>query len=270
MASVRTRPPVVLVIAGSDSGGGAGIQADIKACMANGAHAATVVTAITAQNSLGVQGVWPVEVEAVRAQFQSVIDDIGAQAIKVGMLGTAQMAELVASLIRPWAEAIPVVVDPVCASKHGDALLANDALNVLRDAIVPLATIATPNAPEAALLTGLEVQTAEQQHMAARALVSSGASWVLVKGGHIEGAAADLLSDGVQDFAFTHERIDTVHTHGTGCTLASATAAHLAQGAAVPIAVQSAKDYVTGAIQSSYPLGQGIGPLGHDWRYLSP
>jgi len=266
MAPESGARPVVLVIAGSDSGAGAGIQADIKSCMANGAHATTVITALTAQNSMGVQGVWPVSVEAVTAQFRSVMDDIGANAIKIGMLGTAEMAELVAGLIRPWADRIPIVVDPVCASKHGDALLDDDALAVLRQHIVPLATVVTPNAPEASLLTGLAVDSAESQRTAARALVAAGADWALVKGGHIDGDAVDLLSNGQQDFQLSDRRIDTVHTHGTGCTLASAIAAQLAAGVDVPGAVHAAKNYVTGAIEYAYPLGRGIGPLAHDWQ----
>ena len=269
MASSPASRPVVLVIAGSDSGAGAGIQADIKSCMANGAHATTVITAITAQNSMGVQGVWSVAADAVTAQFRSVMDDIGADAIKIGMLGTADMATLVADLIRPWADKIPVVLDPVCASKHGDALLADDALAVLREQVVPLATVVTPNAPEASLLTGIDVDSPETQSRAARMLVSSGARWALVKGGHIDGDAHDLLTDGQQDVPFSHRRVDTVHTHGTGCTLASAIAAHLAAGADVPDAVTAAKNYVTGAIENSYALGRGIGPLAHDWQRVN-
>jgi len=259
-------PPVVLVIAGSDSGGGAGIQADIKACMANGAHATTVITAITAQNSLGVQGVWPSTVQAVIAQFRSVMDDIGAAAIKIGMLGTAELTRTVAALIEPYADDIPVILDPVCSSKHGDSLLDADALAALRDLLLPLATVVTPNLPEAALLLGQPVENEKQQAAAAMQLVDMGAGWALVKGGHLDGDATDVLTDGATTLRLAQKRIHVSNTHGTGCTLASAIAAHLAAGELVPAAVTAAKAYVTGAIEHSYSLGGGVGPLRHGWR----
>lgn len=277
-AAPVTRPPVVLVIAGSDSGGGAGIQADLRTAMALGAHATTVVTAVTAQNSLGVQGVWPLPTAAVVAQFRSVLDDIGADAVKVGMLGTADLVECVRALLEPLHGRVPIVIDPVCASKHGDPLLAADALSALARDILPLATVVTPNTPEAELLLGVLagesviIETSSAQRAAADALVAAGAQWALVKGGHCAdpgaaGEATDILSNGLEHRAYTAPRSETVHTHGTGCTLASAVASGLAQGMDVPAAVNLAKDYITGAIARGYPLGSGIGPVDHGWRW---
>ena len=241
------RPPVVLVIAGSDSGGGAGIQADLKTAMAHGVHATTVITAVTAQNSLGVQGVWPLPSEAVIAQFRSVMDDIGADAVKVGMLGTAELVECVRELLEPLRGQVPIVIDPVCASKHGDPLLAADALSCLARDILPLATVATPNAPEAELLLGnlrgemVTIDSSQAQRAAADSLVAAGVQWALVKGGHCSdpadaGQSTDILSDGSSHLTFSAARTETEHTHGTGCTLASAIASGLAQGMEVPAA----------------------------------
>lgn len=261
-------PPTVLVIAGSDSAGGAGVQADLKSAMANGAHATTVITAVTAQNSIGVHGIWPVSLDAVRAQFRSVMDDIGADAIKVGMLGTRDLVDAVSKLLTPYADRIPIVVDPVCASKHGDPLLADDALDVLRQRLLPLATVVTPNLPEAALL--LEVSAAQRldQQAAAAGLVELGALWALVKGGHADGSnAIDVLYDGHEVREFVSPRSSSVHTHGTGCTLATAIAAGLAANRDVVSAVAAAKDFISGAIDRGYALGQGIGPVDHAWRW---
>lgn len=275
----------MLVIAGSDSGGGAGIQADIKSTMACGAHALTVVTAITAQNSLGVHGVWPLPVDAVAAQFRSVMDDIGAKAVKVGMLGTPELVACVKELLTPLQGSIPIVVDPVCASKHGDSLLTDEATTVLARDIIPLATVLTPNIPEAKLLlralgsSAASVLDADSQAAVADALVKAGAEWALVKGGHaLDGVdeppaapehalASDVLSDGSRHQWFTAARSKTIHTHGTGCTLASSIAAGLAQGMDVPYAVSEAKAYITGAIARGYALGSGIGPVDHAWRW---
>ena len=278
-APLVKRPPVVLVIAGSDSGGGAGIQADLKAVMAFGGHALTVITAVTAQNSLGVQGVWPLDGEVVAAQFRSVADDIGADAIKVGMLGTAQMVSCVRDLLQPWHGKVPIVVDPVCASKHGDPLLADDATQALVQEIVPLATLVTPNIPEAQLLLAalgrddISITSADTQAAAADALVGAGADWALVKGGHAwEGeefaasVASDVLSNGTDQRWFSAPRSSSLHTHGTGCTLASAIATGLARGEDMPTAVAGAKAYITGAIAGGYELGAGIGPVDHAWQ----
>jgi len=255
------RVPTALTIAGSDSGGGAGIQADLKTFLALGVHGMSALTAVTAQNSLGVHGWWPLPVEAVRAQIRAVVGDIGVDAVKLGMLGTAEVARAVAEEIRGIG--VPVVVDPVCVSKHGDALLSEDALAVLRDVVVPLATVVTPNLDEVHALTGLRVTDERGMEAAARAVHELGAEWALVKGGHLAGEAVDVLWPSLTRYAAP--RVDTVHTHGTGCTLASAIAARLALGDEVPHAVGAAKEYVTGAIRSGFALGAGIGPVHHGW-----
>ncbi|MFE5096919.1 bifunctional hydroxymethylpyrimidine kinase/phosphomethylpyrimidine kinase [Streptomyces sp. NPDC056638] len=262
-----TAPPRVLTIAGSDSGGGAGIQADLKTMLALGAHGMSVLTAVTAQNSLGVQGAWELPVEAVRAQYRSVVDDIGVQAVKTGMLSSPELVTAVAELLSDVAA--PVVVDPVSVSKHGDKLLADDALDAVRTALLPVATVATPNLDEVAQLTGITVtDEADMRHAAAR-LLTYGPRWVMVKGGHLPGEAADLLTDGEEEHWLRAPRHDNRHTHGTGCTLASAVAVGLAQGRPVPDAVRRAKEYVTAAIAAGFALGAGIGPVDHGWRIHS-
>ncbi|MEU5515340.1 bifunctional hydroxymethylpyrimidine kinase/phosphomethylpyrimidine kinase [Streptomyces griseoaurantiacus] len=257
-------PPRVLTVAGSDSGGGAGIQADLKTMLALGVHGMSVLTAVTAQNSVGVQGAWPLPVEAVRAQYRSVVDDIGVQAVKTGMLASAELVRTVADLLA--GTRAPVVVDPVGVSKHGDALLAESALDSLRTRLLPVATVATPNLDEVAQLTGLRVESEEQLRPAAEAVLEFGPRWVLIKGGHLAGDAVDLLTDGTEEHWLRAPRHDNRHTHGTGCTLASALAARLALGDAVPEAARAAKSYVTGAIEAGFPLGAGIGPVDHAWR----
>ncbi|MEO3749806.1 bifunctional hydroxymethylpyrimidine kinase/phosphomethylpyrimidine kinase [Streptomyces sp. B6B3] len=258
-------PPRVLTVAGSDSGGGAGIQADLKTMLALGTHGMSVITAITAQNSLGVQGAWELPAEAVRRQFRSVVDDIGVQAIKTGMLATAELVETVAGLLGD--AGAPVVVDPVGVSKHGDSLLAADALDAVRRKLLPVATVATPNLPEVAQLTGVRVASEADLPRAAAALLAHGPRWVLVKGGHLPGdEAVDLLTDGSAEHWLRAPRHTNRHTHGTGCTLASAIACGLARGASVPRAAADAKDYVTGAIAAGFPLGAGIGPVHHGHR----
>jgi hydroxymethylpyrimidine/phosphomethylpyrimidine kinase len=261
------RPARVLTIAGSDSGGGAGIQADLKTMLALGAHGMSVVTAVTAQNSRGVEGVWLLPAEAVAAQFRAVVDDIGVDAVKLGMLGTAQVAEIVADLLDGLDPAVPVVVDPVSASKRGDQLLSAAAFDVLRARILPRATVVTPNLDEAERLTGRQVRTRDEMREAAEALLSEGVRWVLVKGGHLGGADSDdlLTGDGGEHW-YTARRASNRHTHGTGCTLASAIAVYLAQGLAMPEAVAAAKEYVTGAIAAGFPLGSGTGPVDHGFR----
>ena len=253
----------VLTIAGSDSGGGAGIQADLKTMLAFGVHGMSALTAITAQNSVGVQGWWPLPDEAVRAQVRSVVDDIGVDAVKTGMLGTASTTRLVAGLLAELPDRVPVVVDPVCASKHGDALIADDAVAALRSDLLPVATVITPNLPEAALLAGREGSPREL----AEVLLGFGPAWVLVKGGHAEGDPIDHLfgADGAEE-SFAAARSDNRHSHGTGCTLASAIASRLGLGDDVVSAVAAAKEYITGAVAAGFPLGSGIGPTDHLWR----
>jgi hydroxymethylpyrimidine/phosphomethylpyrimidine kinase len=257
-------PPRVLAIAGSDSGGGAGIQADLKTMLALGVHGMTVVCAVTAQNSVGVQGYWELPAEAVRAQLESVLTDIGTQAVKTGMLASPVLVGTVADALREVAA--PIVVDPVAVSKHGDSLLSPGTLEAMRDRLLPLATVVTPNLLEAELLTGRSIADEAEMLLAARSMLAMGPQWVLVKGGHLPGNPVDLLVTGDAVLRFPAERISSVHTHGTGCTLASAIASRLAVGDDVATAVKAAKDYVTGAIAAGFPLGAGIGPVDHGWR----
>ena len=259
-------PPRVLTIAGSDSGGGAGIQADLKTMLAEGVHGMSVLTAITAQNSVGVQGVWELPAEAVIAQFRSVVDDIGVDAVKTGMLASPALVETVATLLRPlWEAGIPIVVDPVAVSKHGDALLVPEALESIRHRLLPLATVVTPNLDEAAALSGKTYSDEADLRPAAEAVHAFGSAWVLVKGGHLAGDAVDLLYDGTEEHVFRAPRLDNRHTHGTGCTLASAIAAHLGAGEDPVSAVRAAKVYVTEALARGFALGSGIGPVDHGW-----
>ncbi|MCZ0208258.1 bifunctional hydroxymethylpyrimidine kinase/phosphomethylpyrimidine kinase [Streptomyces sp. UMAF16] len=257
--------PRVLTVAGSDSGGGAGIQADLKTMLAHGVHGMSVLTAVTAQNSLGVQGAWELPAAAVRAQYRSVVDDIGVQAVKTGMLASAELVETVADLIS--GTNAPTVVDPVGVSKHGDALLAASALDAVRTRLLPAASVATPNLDEVAHLTGIRVESEADLRRAAAAVLAYGPRWVLIKGGHLPGDAVDLLTDGCEEHLLRAPRHDNRHTHGTGCTLASAIACGLALGKSVPEAVTAAKEYVTGAIAAGFALGAGIGPVDHGWRF---
>ena len=255
----------VLTIAGSDSGGGAGIQADLKTMLAHGVHGMTVLTAVTAQNSVGVQGIWPLPPETIRAQFHSVVDDIGVDAVKVGMLGTEETVACVADLVANLYPPVPIVVDPVCVSKHGDRLIDQAAVGALRTLLFPYATVITPNLDEAAALTGRSPTTPAP--VLADILLSCGPQWVLIKGGHREGDAIDYLkSQEGEHFTYTAARDDSRHTHGTGCTLASALASQLALGHQVPEAMALAKTYVTGAIAGGFALGSGVGPTDHLWR----
>ncbi|MCT2594303.1 bifunctional hydroxymethylpyrimidine kinase/phosphomethylpyrimidine kinase [Streptomyces sp. N2-109] len=261
-------PARVMTVAGSDSGGGAGIQADLKTMLAFGTHGMSVLTAVTAQNSLGVQGAWELPAEAVEAQFRSVVDDIGVQAVKTGMLSSALLVETVAGLL--GGITAPVVIDPVGVSKHGDALLASDALEAVRCGLLPTATVATPNLDEVEQLTGVRVDTEADLRTAAEAVLAHGPRWALIKGGHLRADAVDLLTDGTEEHWLRAPRQDNRHTHGTGCTLASAVAAGLATGRSVPEAVHEAKEYVTGAIAAGFALGGGIGPVDHGWRFRKP
>ncbi|MGW5400627.1 bifunctional hydroxymethylpyrimidine kinase/phosphomethylpyrimidine kinase [Streptomyces sp. NPDC003952] len=267
-APSRPHPPLCLTVAGSDSGGGAGIQADLKTMLALGVHGMSVVTAVTAQNSLGVKGVWELPVEAVKGQYRAVVDDIGVQAVKTGMLSSAALVETVAELLA--ATAAPAVVDPVGVSKHGDALLAASALDAVRGELLPRATVATPNLDEVTQLTGVVVESEDDMRRAADAVLAYGPAWALIKGGHLAGhgdEAVDLLTDGADERWLRAPRHGNRHTHGTGCTLASAIAAGLAKGLAVPEAVTAAKEYVTGAIAAGFALGAGIGPVDHAWQW---
>ncbi len=254
----------VLIIAGSDSGGGAGVQADIKAVTAMGGYAATAITAITVQNTLGVQGVHPLDLDLIEAQARAVLDDIGADAIKTGMLGSVAVVERVARILDSCDA--PAVIDPVMIAKGGAALLDADAVEAVRTLMIPRAALLTPNAPEAKALTGIAVADLEGQRAAGRALLELGAKAVLMKGGHVDGPTViDLLMTPVSETLLEGPRIDTTSTHGTGCTLASAIAAGLAQGRPLDVAVAEAWAYVAEAIRRAPGLGGGHGPLDHGW-----
>jgi hydroxymethylpyrimidine/phosphomethylpyrimidine kinase len=254
----------VLTVAGSDSGGGAGIQGDLKTMLACGVYGMSVVTAVTAQNSLGVDGVWPLPADAVRAQLDAVFDDIGVDAVKTGMLASAEIASVVARRLSRI-EA-PVVVDPVGLSSTGQPLLTDDGVTVLRTELLPLATLVTPNLAEVEQLTGFVVREEEDMRTAADAVLALGPQWVLVKGGHLPGDAVDLLTDGTHEHVLRATRIGNPHTHGSGCTLASAIASYLARGEDMVAAVTHAKDYVTGAIAAGFALGGGTGPVDPGWQ----
>lgn len=257
----------VLVVAGSDSGGGAGIQADIKAITMTGGYAMTAITAITVQNTLGVIDVVAVPLRTIRDQIASVAGDLGADIIKTGMLGTVETVETVAEALETHAPGVGRVVDPVMVAKGGHPLLEERAVEAVRSILVPGATLLTPNAPEAARLAGIEVETLDGQRRAAERLLRAGARAVLVKGGHVDGARfTDLLATPDGELFFEAERIETSSTHGTGCTLASAIASYLAQGRSLEDAVDAARTYVLGAIRHAPGLGAGHGPLDHGWR----
>jgi hydroxymethylpyrimidine/phosphomethylpyrimidine kinase len=254
----------VLVIAGSDSGGGAGIQADIKAITALGAFAMTAVTALTAQNTLGVQGVLPVPPDFLRLQMASVLDDLGADAVKTGMLADVATIVAVCAELDARAPGVKVVVDPVMVAKGGHSLLAEAAVASMRQLMLPRARVITPNLPEAEVLLGAPIPDLPAMRDAARALLDLGAPAALLKGGHLPGPdVVDILvtRDGLEEFRAT--RIATRHTHGTGCTLASALAAGLAQGLDLGAAVRRARAYVLAAIRAAPGLGAGHGPLDH-------
>ncbi|HEY3235285.1 MAG TPA: bifunctional hydroxymethylpyrimidine kinase/phosphomethylpyrimidine kinase [Polyangiaceae bacterium] len=253
----------VLIVAGSDSGGGAGVQADIKTVTSLGAYAATAITAITIQNTQGVFDTLSVPPEFVARQMEAVLDDIGTDAIKVGMLHSAATVEAVARVCQRCR--VPIIVDPLMVAKRGEPLLEPGALRVLADRLFPLAALVTPNAPEAELLTGLKVRTADDMESAAERLLELGPAAVLIKGGHIESEdIVDLLQtvDGDQ-FRFTGKRIESRSTHGIGCTLASAIAVGAAEGLTLKDAVSKARDYVQQALLSAPGFGSGFGPLDH-------
>jgi hydroxymethylpyrimidine/phosphomethylpyrimidine kinase len=263
LAASGETPLRVLTIAGSDSGGGAGVQADIRTCTLLGVHTLCAVTAVTVQNSVGVKDFHKVPPQVVAAQIEAVCDDIGLQAAKTGMLASAEIIDAVAKSWRDHGAGVPLVVDPVSASMHGDPLLDDAALDSLRTELFPLATVVTPNLHEVRLLVGIDVVDPATQADAARALYELGPQWALVKGGHLQGSAGspDVLFDGNDFHEFTSPRVATGHDHGAGDTLAAATACALAHGYSVPDAVSFAKGWVTEGLRASYPLGHGHGPV---------
>jgi len=248
-----------LTIAGSDSGGGAGIQADLKAFAARGVYGASV---ITAQNTRGVQGVFELPTDIIAAQLDAVLGDIGADAAKTGMLSSVPIIELVSDKIRHWGIET-LVVDPVMVAKSGDRLLREEAVGALRATLLPLALVVTPNLPEAEVLTGRAIRTRADMETAARAIAALGVQHVVIKGGHADGAPVDILFDGDHFRDYPAVRIDSRHTHGTGCAFSAALTAELAKGASVPEAVGRAKRYITEAIRQAPGLGSGYGPVNH-------
>jgi hydroxymethylpyrimidine/phosphomethylpyrimidine kinase len=259
-------------VAGSDSGGGAGIQADIKTITMLGGFAMTAVTALTAQNTLGVEGVLMVEPRFVAQQMRAVLSDIGADAIKTGMLGSSNVVHAVAGVCESLAAGVPLIVDPVMIAKGGAPLLDKDGVDALVLRLLPLASLVTPNVPEAEALTGLKIRTQSDMERAADAILGLGPSAVLMKGGHLEGdTVLDLLrtADGAEH-RFEGPRIMSRSTHGTGCTLASAIAAGVAEGLTLAGAVGRARDYVVRGIQQAPGLGRGHGPLEFGHPLLPP
>jgi len=261
------RRPRALTVAGSDSGGGAGIQADLKTFAALGVYGASAITAITAQNTVGVRAIHEVPVDVVAAQIDAVLEDIGADAAKTGMLSSAPIIDVVADRLR-FHGVRNLVVDPVMVAKSGDRLLREDAVAALKSTLLPLATVVTPNAPEATVLSGIEVIDASSAREAARRIAGLGPRIVVVKGGHFEGDHSDdLVWDGTRFEVLSGPRIATRHTHGTGCTFSAAIAAELARGLAPLEALREARAFLQGAIEHAEPLGSGHGPVNHLWRF---
>ncbi|RJQ82597.1 bifunctional hydroxymethylpyrimidine kinase/phosphomethylpyrimidine kinase [Pseudonocardiaceae bacterium YIM PH 21723] len=263
-------PPRCLTIAGSDSGGGAGLQADLRTFFACGVHGMTAITAVTVQNSVAVTGVVELPPETVAAQIRAVATDIGVHAAKTGMLASTPIIEAIAEACDEVGigRDIPFVVDPVAASMGGDPLLADSALDAFRKLMFPRATLITPNLDEVRLLTGIDVKDRSGQRDAARALYEYGPKWVLVKGGHLwsDPRCVDLLYDGSEFIEYEGPRYDQPHTHGSGDTMASSISSRLARGESVPEAVEFGKRYITRAVADAYPLGAGHGPVSGFWR----
>ncbi|MFE3292072.1 bifunctional hydroxymethylpyrimidine kinase/phosphomethylpyrimidine kinase [Rhodococcus sp. NPDC059234] len=265
-------PIRVLTIAGTDSGGGAGIQADSRTMAMCGVHACVAVAAVTVQNSVGVSGFHEIPPEIVADQVRSVVGDIGVSAAKTGMLASTAIIESVAQVCGEVGigkgQAVPLVVDPVCASMHGDPLLHAEALDAVRNTLIPIASLVTPNLDEVRLITGIEVVDDGSARRAAEALHALGAQWSLVKGGHLRTSteSTDLLFDGERFHEFTSPRIDTGNDHGGGDTLAAAIACALAHGYSMPAAVEFGKEWVTRCLAASYDLGAGHGPVSPLWR----
>jgi len=255
-----------LTIAGSDSGAGAGIQADLKTFAAHNVYGTSAITAITAQNTVGVTAVLALSPGLVAAQIDAIIDDIGAHAVKTGMLANAAIIDLVARKVAEH-RLKHIVVDPVMVATSGDLLIRRNAVAALRSKLIPLAAVVTPNIPEAEVLTGMKLRTAEEIKEAARRIVKMGAQTVVIKGGHLKGPAMDLFFDGKEFTPLSAPRIRTQNTHGTGCTLSAAIAANLAKGEKIETAMANAKRYITEALRHSYRIGSGHSPVHHFYRY---
>ena len=257
--------PAALTIAGSDSGGGAGIQADLKTFQALGVYGMSAITAITAQNTIGVEAVEELSPRIVGAQIDAVAADIGVDGVKTGMLASAPIIRMVAERLRHWELSRVLVVDPVMVAKSGDRLLREDAVRALIEELLPLAAVVTPNIPEAEVLVGHTIETDDDVRAAAREILSFGPRSVVMKGGHRPGDATDLFFDGVRELRLEARRIDTRSTHGTGCTFSAAIVARIALGDELADAVRAAKAYLTAALEHAVPLGGGHGPVAHDW-----
>jgi hydroxymethylpyrimidine/phosphomethylpyrimidine kinase len=257
--------PVALTIAGSDSGGGAGIQADLKTFQALGVYGGSAITAITAQNTLGVRAVHEIPATVIAAQIDAVAEDLGADGAKTGMLSSAAIIATVADRVRHWDLARVLVVDPVMVAKSGDRLLRQDAVQALIRELLPLAAVVTPNVPEAEALVGHPIAGEDAVRQAAREIVALGPRSVVIKGGHLPGDPVDVLFDGQEFYRFPATRVQTKNTHGTGCTFSAAIATQLARGASVVEAVGVAKRYLDEAIRRAVPIGHGHGPVLHDW-----
>lgn len=268
--SVNTMPaqpqwPCALTIAGSDSGAGAGIQADLKTFAALGVYGLSAITAVTAQNTLGVRAMLELSPALLEAQIDAVLEDFGVAVAKTGVLANAALITAVAACVQRWK--LRLVVDPVMLAKGGTALLQPAAVEALRRVLFPLAEVITPNIPEAEALTGQRIETLDEMRAAARALHELGPRHVVVKGGHRAAEPIDVYFDGLHSVELHAERIATLHTHGTGCTFSAAITAFLARGCSVEQAVSEAKQYITGAIQCAPGLGHGHGPLAHFWQW---
>jgi hydroxymethylpyrimidine/phosphomethylpyrimidine kinase len=261
----KTSIPRALTIAGSDSGGGAGIQADLKTFAALGVYGLSALTAITVQNTLGVRAAQDLPAELVEAQIDAVLEDIGADAAKTGMLSSSAIIEVVARCVSRWN--LHLVVDPVMVAKGGDPLLQPEAITMLSTMLLPLAEVITPNLFEAEVLTGQRIETLDDMRAAAQAIHALGPRHVVVKGGHRSADPVDVYFDGERFVELRAERISTPHTHGTGCTFSAAIAAFMARGLPVDAAVSGAKNYITEAIRHAPGLGSGHGPVGHFWQW---
>lgn len=252
-----------LTIAGSDTCGGAGIQADLKSFSANGVYGMSVITAVTVQNTMGVFGIQDINPEIIEGQIDVIFEDIRVDAIKIGMVSQIPSIKAIAKALKKVEKLPAIVLDPVMISKSGFNLLSKDAKDTLVSKLFPLATLITPNLPEAEEILGIEIKTLEDMKSAALKLIELGPKAVLVKGGHLEGEATDLLFDGKEFIVLPQERINTTHTHGTGCTLSSAIAANLAKNMTMEEAVREGKRYITVAIEHGFDLGKGVGPTNH-------
>jgi hydroxymethylpyrimidine/phosphomethylpyrimidine kinase len=255
-----------LTIAGSDSGGGAGIQADIKTFQELGSYGMSVITAVTAQNTLGVQGVYPVSMEGIVQQLDSIGQDLGPHALKTGMLHSGEVIEAVSERIRHygWTN---LVVDPVMIAKGGAKLLQDEAVRALKEQLIPLSAVITPNLPEAEIITGIKIETLDDRKDASKMLIEMGAGSVVIKGGHADGEQViDLFYDGEEFVEMVSPRIETPHTHGTGCTFSAAITAQLAQGMDIKEAVKTGKGFIRAAIEDQLGIGNGHGPTNH-WAY---